>query len=103
MEVIKKGSIESLIVPLKDRLANVNTLASVTSLVFDTKKKSDAAACETGKTVVLDSDNPMWAICEIDSTLAAYIPKQEYGLYIKYTSGSEHPILGPMYFRVEDD
>lgn len=110
MEVIKKGSIESLIVPLKDRLNNVSTLSSVTSLTFDTKRKEDGVACETGKTVVLDVDYPMWAICEIDSTIAAYKAADdttgdtgEHKLYIKYTIGTEHPILGPIFFRVEDD
>lgn len=110
MEVIKKGSIESLIIPLKDRLNNVNTLATVTGLVFDTKKKSDNSSCETDKVVVLDPDNPMWAICEIDSTGSNYDPsdpdtgeKGEYKLYIKYDVGSESPIIGPIFFRVEDD
>lgn len=110
MEVITKGSVEALIIPLRDRLNNVSNLNVVTNLVFDTRKKSDDSACETGKIVVLDSDNPMWAICEIDTTVAAYDPADEttgetgeYKLYVKYDAGTESPILGPIYFRVEDD
>jgi hypothetical protein len=103
MEVLKKGSVESLIVPLRDRLNNVSNLSTVTNLLFDTKKKSDDTACETGQLVVLDADNPMWAICEIDTTLPAYVAAEEYKLYVKYTVGSEAPILGPLFFRVEDD
>lgn len=110
MEVLKKGSIESLIVPLRDRLRNVTDLNTVTGLVFDTKKKSDDTDCETDKIIVIDSDNLMWAICEIDTTDASYAPsdpvtgeKGEYKLYVKYTAGSEAPIIGPIFFRVEDD
>lgn len=110
MEVIKKGSVESLVVPLKDRLNNIIDLNDVTGLVFDTKKKMDDSACETDKVVFIDADNLMWAICEIDTTVAAYDPADdttgetgEYKLYVKYTAGTEAPILGPRFFRVEDD
>lgn len=106
MEVLKKGSIESLLVALGDRLNNINTLASVTGLVFDTKKKSDNSACQTGVAAALDTDYPMTAVCRIDTTMAAYdvTPDDaEFKLYVKYTAGTEAPILGPIYFRVEDD
>jgi len=108
MEVLKKGTVESLLVPLRDRLGNILTLASVTNLKFDTKKKDDGTACETNKTATFDVDQPMTAICEIDTTLAAYVIEtdddhEEFKLYLKYTAGSESPILGPVFFRVEDD
>jgi hypothetical protein len=75
-------------------------------LVFDTKKKSDNAAVQTNSLAVVDADYPMTAICQIDSTMAGYdvTPDDaEFKLYIKYTVGTEAPILGPIYFRVEDD
>lgn len=106
MEVIKKGSIEPLMVALGDRLNNVITLSSVSSLVFDTKKKSDNTAIQTDSLAVVDVDYPMTAICQIDSTLAGYdvTPDDaEFKLYLKYTVGTEAPILGPIFFRVEDD
>jgi hypothetical protein len=106
VEVIKKGSVESLLVALGDRLNNVNSLADVTNLKFDTKKKSDNAAVESNKVIFLDVDYPMTAICQIDSTLSGYdvTPDDaEFKLYVKYTAGTEIPILGPLYFRVEDD
>jgi hypothetical protein len=106
MEVIKKGSVESLLVAMGDRLNNITTLSAVTNLLFDTKKKSDGTAVETNRPVVLDVDYPMTAICEINSTLAGYdvTPDDaEFKLYVKYTAGTEAPILGPLYFRVEDD
>jgi hypothetical protein len=103
LEVIKKGSVESLVVALRDRLGNISTLASVTNLKFDTKKKSDNSAVQSNANAALDSDIPMSAICEIDTTLGGYIGGEEYKLYIKYTAGSESPILGPRFFRVEDD
>jgi len=103
MEVLKKGSIESLVVALRDRLGNVSTLATVTNLKFDTKKKSDNTAVQSNVNAALDADIPMSAICEIDTTLAGYVAGEEYKLYVKYAAGSEAPILGPRFFRVEDD
>jgi len=108
MDVLKKGTIESLLVPLRDRLGNIDSLALVTNLKFDTKKKDDNSACETNKTATFDVDHPMTAICEIDTTLAAYVIEadddhEEFKLYLKYAAGSEFPVLGPVFFRVEDD
>ncbi len=103
MEVLKKGTIESLVVPLRDRLENILTLASVTTLQFDTKKKSDNSAIQSNVACVLDADFPMSAICSINTTLAGYVSGEEYKLYLKYTAGSESPVLGPIFFRVEDD
>lgn len=106
MEVLKKGSIEALLIPLRDRLNNVTTLATVSNLMFDTKKKTDNSAVQSNALVTVDSDYPMTAICEIDTTLAGYdvTPDDaEFKLYIKYTVGTEAPLLGPIYFRVEDD
>lgn len=103
MEVIKKGSIEPLLVALGDRLNNVTTLTAVASLVFDTKKKSDNTAIQSNSLAVVDADYPMTAICQIDTTQVGYDPYEEYKLYIKYTVGTESPILGPIFFRVEDD
>lgn len=103
MEVIKKGSVESLLVPLRDRLDNVTNLNLLSSFKFDTKKKSDNAAVESNKNVWIDPDYPMTAVCEIDSSLSGYAGGEQYKLYLKYISGTEAPILGPIFFRVEDD
>jgi hypothetical protein len=106
MEVLKKGSVESLLVALGDRLNNVTTLAPIIDLRFSTNKKSDNTAIQTNTLAAVDTDYPMTAICLIDTTLAGYdvsIDDAEFKLYIKYTSGTEAPILGPIYFRVEDD
>jgi hypothetical protein len=103
VEVLTKGSIESLIVALGDRLGNITDLNAVSDLKFDTKKKLDNTAIETNKTIAVDSDYPMTAICEIDTTLSGYVVGEEIKLYIKYTAGSESPILGPRFFRVEND
>jgi hypothetical protein len=103
MEVLKKGSVEPLLVPVRDRLNNITTLTGVSSLLFDTKKKSDNAAVETSVPVTLDPDWPMTAICLITTTLSGYVGGEEYKLYLKYTAGSEAPVLGPIFFRVEDD
>jgi hypothetical protein len=103
VEVFAKGTVESLLIPLRDRLNNLQDLSAVGTLRFDTKKKSDDSAIQTNVLVGTDSDYPMTAICEIDTTLAGYVGGEEYKLYLRYTSGTESPRLGPVYFRVEDD
>jgi hypothetical protein len=106
VEVLKKGTIEPLLIPLRDRLNNIVDLGTVSNLLFDTKKKTDNSAIQTSSLVVVDSDYPMTAICEIDTTLAGYdvsADDNEFKLYIKYSTGTESPYLGPIYFRVEDD
>lgn len=103
MEVLKKGTIEPLLVGLRDRLQNITSLAQVTSLRFDTKKKSDASAIQTDVAATFDGDVPMTAICLIDTTLSGYVAGEQYGLYLKYQAGVDSPILGPVYFRVEAD
>lgn len=103
MEVIKKNSVESLLVAVRDRLNNIDDLADVTSLRFDTKAKVDNTACETNKPAELDPEYPMTAICSVDTSLVVYEAGYEYKLYLKYTAGTEAPVLGPLFFRVEDD
>jgi hypothetical protein len=103
MECLKKGTVESLLVALRDRLGNVTDLSTVASPTFDVRKKEDNSAVQTGTTWLVDSDFPMTAICLIDTTLSGYVAGDEYKLYIRYTAGSETPIRGPIEFRVEDD
>lgn len=103
MEVLKKGSLEPLLVALRDRLGNIDDLSIVSNPKFDVKAKSDDAAVQTDSVWTVDPGFPMVAICLIDTTLVAYIPGDEYKLYLKYTAGSESPIKGPLEFRVEDD
>jgi hypothetical protein len=103
MEVIVKGSVEPLVVPLRDRLNNIEDLANVSDLKFDTKNKDTGDAVQSDVNCALDSDYPMYALCEIDTTLVGYAAGGDYHLYVKYVAGSEHPILGPVAFRVESD
>lgn len=103
MEVLKKGTIESLLVAMRDKLGNVSDLTAVTSPLFDVRKKSDNSTIESNKVWTVDPDFPMTAICPIDTTIAAYVAGETYKLYIRYTAGSESPVKGPLEFRVEDD
>lgn len=104
MEVLNKGSVEAIIVALRDRLANVDNLSvDVTSFVFSTHEKVNQTAVQTNVPVTFDADYPMYALCEINTALAGYVAGEEYLLYLKYTAGSESPRLGPVPFRVEDD
>lgn len=103
MEVIKKGSIEPLMVALRDRLENITDLGSVTDTKFDVRRKRDNAVCQSDSLWTFDVDFPMTAVCLIDTTQPNYTPGDEFKLYLKYTSGSESPTKGPLFFRVEDD
>ena len=103
MEVLKKGTIEPLMVALRDRLENIQDLSTITNPKFSTKKKSDNSAAETNKTLSVDSDFPMVALCLIDTTVAAYVGGETYKLYLTWEDGSQVPLKGPIEFRVEDD
>lgn len=104
MEVLSKGTIQSLLIALGDKLNNVNDLSTdVTDMKFEVRRKSDDVVCETNKTVLFDSDYPMTAICEIDTTLGGYVAGDTYKIYLSYVSGSEHPKLDAARFRVEND
>lgn len=103
MEVLTKGTVEPLLVSLRDRLENVTDLTVVTGKLFNVRKKSDNSAIQPDTAWTVDADFPMQAVCPIDTTLVAYEAGQTYKLYLKYTSGADAPILGPEFFRVEDD
>jgi len=103
MEVLKKGTIEPLLIALRDRLGNIDDLTLVSGPLFDVKAKSNNAAVQTNSPWTVDAGEPMTAICLIDTTLVGYVPGDEYKLYLKYTAGSESPVKGPIEFRVEDD
>ena len=103
MEVITKGSVEPLMVALRDRLGNIETLDDVTGKLFDVKKKSDDSNVHLNQVWFIDDDFPMYALCMIDTTVAAYTPGDEYKLYVKWTEGSAQVVKGPLYFRVELD
>jgi hypothetical protein len=100
VEVIKKGSIEPLLIPLRDRLENITSLAAVSSLRFDT---IDPAGDAIETDVPCSHEGDLTAICLITSTNADYVVGDECRLYLKFTLGSESPILGPTKFRIEDD
>jgi hypothetical protein len=98
LEVLKKGTVEPLIVDLRDRLENITDMATVTNLRFDVLDPDDV--------VMMSNATPatdlMKVICVIDTTGVGWV-NNEYRLYIKYTDGSTSPILLVGKFRVEDD
>ena len=103
MEVLKKGTVEALLVPMRDRLGNIDDLSTVSGPLFDVRRKEDNSAVQSNALWTVDPDFPMTVICVIDTTLAGYVAGDEYKLYIRYTAGSESPVRGPIEFRVEDD
>lgn len=103
MEVLHKGTVEALMVALRDRLGNINTLEDVDGKLFDVKRKTDDVMVTANQIWFIDPDYPMYAICVIDTTLANFTPGDDYKLYLKWASGAETVVKGPMYFRVESD
>lgn len=102
-EVLQKGTIEPLLIALRDRLGNLTDLSTVSSPFFDVKRQSDNTVIQSNQVWTVDPDYPMTAICLIDTSLAAYTAGETYKLYLKYAAGSESPLKGPIIFRVEDD
>ena len=103
MEVLKKGTVEPLLLALRDRLENIASLASVADLRFSVSDKEDDSEVQPDTTVTVDVDFPMTAICQVDTTLVGYVANHEYKLYLKFTEGTSAVKKGPFYFRVEDD
>jgi hypothetical protein len=99
MEVLKKGSIEPILVSLRDALENITDLSTVTNLRFDVKD----SAGNTEITNQAATYEGMTAICLIDTTAVGLTAGEPYRLYLKFTDGSQAPILGPITFRIEDD
>jgi hypothetical protein len=100
MDTIVKGSVESLLVALRDRLNNLTDASTLSSPLFYVHDEETDAAVQPDTPWTVDPDFPMTAICEVDTTLVAYVKGKTYNLYLKYTTGSEHPVLGPEPFRV---
>jgi len=96
--VINKGSIEPIIVNMRDRLENILDMAAVTNLRFDIKDKADNVEVLNG----IPTTAGMKVICVIDTTGVGWIT-DEYRLYLKFTDGSTNPELLVGKFRVEDD
>jgi len=103
MEVLKKGTVESLLIAMRDRLEVLTDLDNVTSRLFDVKLKDDDSAVQTNIAWSRHASKPMTGIFPIDTTLAAYVIGKEYKLYVKFTSGLDIVVKGPIFFRVEDD
>jgi len=103
MEVLTKGTIEPLMVALRDRLENIDDLSTVLNPKFSTRKKSDDSAVESNKTWTVDPGFPMTALCLIDTTVSAYDAGETYKLYLTWEDGSQSPLKGPIEFRVEGD
>lgn len=103
MEVLKKGTIEPILVAMRDRLENISDLSLLSGRSFEIRAKSDDSVVQASSTWATDADFPMTAICQVDTTVAAFTGGSTYKLYLTYSDGGETPIHGPIYFRVEDD
>lgn len=100
---LKKGTIEPLIVDMRDRLENITNMATVTNLRFDIKDMAGNTEVSNG----VPTTDGMKVICLIDTTGVGWVTSphtgEEYRLYVKFTDGSAAPLLLVGKFRVEDD
>lgn len=96
--VLNKGTIEPVIISMRDKLETVDDMADVTNLRFDVKDSAGNAEVTNG----LPTTAGMKVICVIDTTGAGWTT-DEYRLYLKFTDGSTNPELLVGKFRVEDD
>ena len=106
MEALKKGTVEALMVAMRDRLGVITDLTNpaVASPTFEVRKKDDDALIQSGVWVPADQPgHEMTALVEIDTTLVGYVEEEEYKLYLSYSTGTENPKKGPLFFRVIGD
>jgi len=102
VDILKKNTVEPVLVSLRDRLQNITDLSTVTTPRFDVRDSADVLKITNG-IPTFDADHPMTAICLIDTSTGGGWASDEYRLYFKYTDGSSMPILFAGKFRVEDD
>lgn len=91
--VITKGSIESIIVRVRDQVHEVDALPGTTR--FDILD-ADEAPVLVDQVPTLDG---LEAICVIDST-NVLLPEGDYDLYLHFPVGVETPRLGPHKFSI---
>lgn len=105
--VLQKGTIEPLIVDMRDRLETITNMATVTNLRFSVKDRAGNIEIASG----IPTTDAMKVICLIDTTGASWdqdivkagVQGDEYRLYISFTDGSAAPLILVGKFRVEDD
>jgi hypothetical protein len=92
---LPKGTIEHLIVQVKDRLNNVTDLSLLTPL-FDVRKRGASSYIVQGAVpTILD----MTLYCLVDTTVADYV-SGTYELFVYFDNTPELPRLGPFEFEV---
>jgi len=99
MESIKSGTIEPLLVHLNDKLNAIIDLGDVTNLRFDVKDKDGNSKIANA----VPTFDGMTAICLVDTTAGGNWANGQYGLYLKFSQGSQSPVLRPVWFNVDDD
>jgi hypothetical protein len=104
MEILKKNTVEPLVVDMRDRLTTITNMSTVTNLRFDVIGKDPVTEADVVKiSNGVPTTNGMKVICVIDTSTGGGWASAEYRVYIKFTDGSTSPILFAGKFRVEDD
>jgi|SRR5215469_5234136 len=93
---LPRGTIENIVVDVKDSLGNLTDL-STAAVKYDIRKEdtttwivNQASATVTG----------MRVYCLVDTTLTAYATSGTFELFISFTNLPERPRLGPFDFDV---
>lgn len=96
-----QGTIEYLVVDITDLKAALHDLSGTTPK-YDVRN-DDGSYKLTAQNCVIDSQNPMRALCLIDTTSGgAWTTSADktFRLYVYLVTGAEHPRIGPMPFVV---
>lgn len=96
---IRSGSIEYILVTVGDHLENVASL-SLLNPTFSVYDENDDLMI-TNQVANTDIDQPMVALCLIDTTTSGGWTSGKYRLELKLQAAPETPILAPVEFMVE--
>lgn len=88
---INQGSIETMVVKVKDALGTIAALPSAVFDIYDTDGNLETAN-------IAATVDGMTAFCRIDATA---LTAKDYDLFLKFSIAGDSPILGPHRFRVQ--
>lgn len=91
--VISDGSVESIVVNVRDATRNLTALPVGTT--FDIEDADGEVVLADQAATVDELD----AYCQIDTNNVLLVPG-DYDLYLNFTDGSESPRLGPHKFSI---
>jgi hypothetical protein len=96
---LNRGTKEDILVTIVDNADSPITDLTALSPKYSTKNPTGGAV-STDVVAPIDGTNKMMMRCFIDTTLGGYATDGQYQLFVKFTSGTNVPVLGPVIFVV---